>query len=62
MLKIFEVFIDKIKHVKVDEHLTSDDIAKLTGYKKSTIDAFMCGSRPSEHVAEAISQALNIEI
>jgi hypothetical protein len=34
----------------------------MTGFKKSTIDAFMCGVRKSDNVAKAIAAALKIEL
>ena len=58
---IYELFREKIKHAKVDMKYTNADIAKLTGYTTSAIEAFMCGARASDKIARAISAALNIE-
>ena len=59
---IYELFREKIKHAKVDKKYTNADIAKLTGYTTSTVEAFMCGARVSDKVARAISKALNVEL
>lgn len=55
------MFVGKIAEQKKLRGLTNADIAKITGYKKSTIAAFMHGSRRSEKVADAIAMALGIE-
>jgi hypothetical protein len=59
---IYRLFRAKIAEQKKLRNLTNADMAKLTGYTKSTIDAFMCGVRESENVAKAIAEALDIEI
>lgn len=59
---IYTLFLGKIAEQKKNKHLTNADIAKKTGYTKKTIEAFMCGSRPSENVAKAIASVLNIEM
>ena len=56
------MFRAKIAEQKKLRNLTNADIAKMTGYTKSTIDAFMCGVRESEKVAKAIAKALGIEL
>ena len=38
------------------------DLAKATGYKTSTISAFMTGLRDSDNVKKAIATALQIEV
>lgn len=42
--------------------MTYNDLAKKTGYKKSTITAFMNGYRNSKNVAEKIADALKLKI
>lgn len=58
---IYELFRGKIAEQKKIRHLTDADIAKMTGYTRSTIRAFMCGARENEKIATAIAQALKIE-
>ncbi len=36
------------------------DLAKATGYSLNAIDSFMCGSRTSDRIIEAIAKALDI--
>ena len=36
------------------------DLASATGYTVKTIESFMCGSRTSDGLAEAIAKALDI--
>jgi transcriptional regulator with XRE-family HTH domain len=55
------IFLGKIAAAKKERKLTNADIAKLTGYTKATIEAFMCGARDGDAVADAIAKALNIE-
>lgn len=55
-------FVGKISEQKKVRHLTNADLAKMTGYKRSTIEAFMCGARDSDAVAKALAKALNIEL
>lgn len=55
---VFVAEVDKQKRLK---NLTNADIAKLTGYTRSTIDAFMGGFRDSNNVRKAIAEALKIE-
>ncbi|NLH02501.1 MAG: hypothetical protein GX488_11635 [Clostridiales bacterium] len=62
---IYELFRDKVRHIKLDRKITNADIAKMTGcYKESTIHVFMTGGkgRDSEAVAKAIARALDIEL
>jgi hypothetical protein len=45
--------------------LSNGDLAKMTGYKKSTINAFFCDKadrEKSRNVAEAIAAVLQVEI
>lgn len=41
---------------------TYSDLAKATGFAKSTIEAFMASARESNNVKAAIAAALGIEI
>ena len=59
---IYRLFRAKIAEQKQLRKLTNADMAKLTGYTKSTIDAFMCGVRESDAVAKAIAKVLDIEL
>ena len=61
MNEIDNLFIGKIAEQKKIHGLTNEDLAKMTGYSKKTIEAFMCGARSSDTVADAIAQALKIE-
>ncbi len=36
------------------------DLAKATGYSPKSIDSFMCGSRASKKLTEAVVKALDI--
>lgn len=56
-------FKGEVEKYKKIHCLTNMDIAKATGYAKTTIDKFMDFSnktKSSVHVAEAISRAFNI--
>lgn len=59
---IYTLLRAKVAEQKKLRNLTNKDIAKMTGYTKSTIDAFMCGVRESDKVAKAIATALGIEL
>lgn len=54
-------FVGKISEQKKVRHLTNADLAKMTGYTRKTIEAFMCGARDSDAVAKALATALNIK-
>lgn len=62
VMNIYELFRGEIAKVKMWQNKTNADIAKLTGYKKNTIDAFMKGTRTTDTVAQAISKALDIPL
>lgn len=51
--------IDKQKRLR---DLTNDDLHKVTGLAKSTINGFMGGKRYSELVAGKICEVLNISL
>lgn len=59
---IYTLFRGKVAEQKKLRKLTNGDLAKLTGYTKSAIDAFMCGVRESEPIAKAIASVLKIEL
>jgi DNA-binding phage protein len=57
----------EIAKVKRYRGLTNSDLARMTGYKKNTIDVFMSEApRPdredSKNVAEALIAALKLEV
>ncbi|MFR1050956.1 MAG: hypothetical protein ACLSE7_04435 [Lachnospirales bacterium] len=62
MTTIYRLFCGKIAEQKKLRKLTNGDLAKMTGYKKKTIEAFMCGARESEKIAKALAAVLNIEL
>lgn len=62
---IYEIFKAEVERQKRLLHLTNADIAEKTGFKKSTIDFFMCGKKSredSKSVAIAIARVLMIEL
>ena len=59
---IYRLFCGKVAEQKKLRKLTNADLAKMTGYRKKTIEAFMCGARESEAIANAIAAALGIEL
>ena len=62
MTTIYRLFCGKIAEQKKLRKLTNGDLAKMTGYSKKTIEAFMCGARESEAIAKALAAVLNIEL
>ena len=55
-------FQGRITEAKKVKGLNNEDIGKLTGYSKKTIEAFMSErGNKSEKVANAIAKALKIE-
>ena len=59
---IYRLFCGKVAEQKKLRKLTNADLAKMTGYRKKSIEAFMCGARESEAIAKAIAAALGIEL
>lgn len=62
---MYEVFIADCKRAMRLRRMTNGDLAKATGYTKSSINAFFSdinGREKSENVAKAISVALGVEI
>lgn len=62
---LYEVFIADCKREMRLRRMNNGDLAKATGYTRSSIDAFFSninGREKSENVAKAISAALGVEI
>ena len=59
---MYEIFRGEVAKVVKIRRLSYQKIADMTGFKVSTIRAFMCGARNSDQVAKAISKALEIEL
>jgi len=59
---IYRLFCGKVAEQKKLHKLTNADLAKMTGYRKKSIEAFMCGARESEAIAKSIAAALGIEL
>ena len=58
-------FKGEVEKYKKIHRLTNEDIAKATGYAKTTIDKFMCESNSSKttiNIAVAISVAFSIPL
>lgn len=61
---MYENFMADCKREMYFRKMSNGDLAKATGYKKSTIDAFFCdipGREKSVKVAQAIACVLGIE-
>lgn len=66
-MAIYEIFKAEVAKQKRLRRLTNADIARMTGYAKRSIDIFMSSGphksrEDSQKVAEAISQALGVEL
>lgn len=62
---MYEVFIADCKREMRLRRMNNGDLAKATGYSKSSINAFFAdieGREKSVHVAKAISTVLGVEI
>lgn len=62
---MYDYFIAECKKEMRLRKLKNGDLARLTGFKTSTIDAFfsvIAGRERSEKVAKAISAALGVEL
>ena len=62
---MYEGFIADCKSEMYKRKMTNGSLAKATGFKTSTINAFFAnisGRDKSENVAKAISAALDIEL
>ncbi len=58
---INRLFVAEVKRQLALRKWTSKDLAKATGYKVSTIYAYMSGQRDSDVVEKAIAVVLDIE-
>ena len=54
--------IERLKQAKKEQHLSYDDLAKMTGYSKSTITNIFCGyiSLPRWETIQALERALGL--
>jgi cyanate lyase len=59
---LYEIFRGEVAKVVKIRRLSYQEIADMTGFKRSTICAFMCGARNSDQVARAIGKALGIDV
>ena len=59
---MYEIFRGEVAKVVKIRRLSYQEIADMTGFKLSTIRAFMCGVRNSDQVARAIGKALGIDV
>ena len=59
MYDVFRAEVKKQMHLR---GLRYEDLAKMTGLKRSTISAFMCGVRNSDTTARLLSKVLDIEL
>lgn len=62
---MYEVFIADCKREMRLRKMNNGDLAKATGYTKSSINAFFAdlrGREKSENVAKAISSVLKVEL
>jgi len=58
VIPIYELFKAEVDK----QHLNNKDLAKMTHFSESMIKAFMCGTRNSDTVANALARVLDIEI
>ncbi len=58
---MYELLKAEVKKQMYLRDLEYKDLAELTGIKRSTISAFMCGVRNSETTARALARVLEIE-
>lgn len=61
VIRISTIFLGKVAEQKKLRRLTNGDLAKMTGFQKSTIDALLGGGRWSDRVADAVAMVLKIE-
>ena len=55
--------IEKLKAIRKEKKLSYDDLAKMTGYSRSTITNIFCGyiDLPRHETVQAIEKALGID-
>lgn len=58
---MYELLKGEIKKQMFLRGLKPKDLAEMTGQKRSTINAFMCGARNSENTARLLAKVLEIE-
>lgn len=58
---MYELLKAEVKKEMFLRALEYKDLAEMTGIKRSTISAFMCGVRNSEATANALARVLGIE-
>lgn len=59
MSNIYKLFIAEVKKQLYIRGWKYADLSKATGYTVGTIEAFMCGARESERMANCIAQVLD---
>ena len=59
-LRDYITFKAEVKKQQCLKKLTYSDLEEITGYKASTIEAFMCGRKVTDNVALALAKALDI--
>lgn len=59
-LRDYIAFKAEVKKQQCLKRLTYSDLEEITGYKASTIEAFMCGRKVTDNVALALAKALDI--
>ena len=55
---MYEVLKGNVAKFKQMQHLTYDDLGRMTGYRGNTIAMFMAGVRESSAVAAALDQVV----
>lgn len=60
--RLYDIFRAEVKKQMHLRGLKYADLATMTGLKRSTISAFMCGVRSSDTTARLLAKALNIEL
>ena len=60
MYELLRAEVDKQKRLRIPK-LTNKDLAKMTGFKTSTINKFMSGHEVSENIANALARELKIK-
>lgn len=58
---MYEIFKAEVTKQCKLRKLKYRDLAKMTGIKRSTIAAFMCGARDSDLTKKALERALDIK-
>ena len=61
VFNIYKLFIAEVKKQLSIKGWKYADLSKATGYTVCSIEAFMCGARESERMADCIAKVLGIE-